>query len=152
MSDYFSADFAKIFVPLIGAVIAWFVNRRRDRQLDDYRRKEERYRELLLAVRGFHDPSAPAELRQRFFDQMYLSWLYCPDEVIRKGIRFIETVADGNTSSDDDRRDSLGSFVLAIRADLLSRGVVKSTSLVPRDFRPLNSGAPRPPLSAPRSA
>ncbi len=139
MNEFFTADFAQFFLPLAGAVVAWVVTRQRERLAEDYRRKEERYQALMLAVRGFHDPHAPTALRQKFFDEFYLCWLYCPDAVIEAGVRLVETIADGNPYTPDDRRAALGNFVLAIRKDLLSRKVVKRTELVPIQFRPFNA-------------
>jgi hypothetical protein len=74
--DFLNADFAKFFLPLAGAVFAWFVNRQKERQAEDYRRKEERYRELLLTLRGFHDKSIPDQeaARRKFLDQRPAFW------------------------------------------------------------------------------
>ena len=53
MTNFLSADFLKFFIPLAGAVIAWFLNARRQRAWEEYGRKEERYSEPLKNLSGF---------------------------------------------------------------------------------------------------
>jgi len=134
-----TVEILKYLLPILSIILAWLLNRHSERKNEAFRKKEERYTELLLSLRGFYQKEAPIELLQKFFDQFYLCWLYCPDEVIRAGIHFIESAADGNTASDDDRQLALGNFVLALRTDLFSRSVVKKTSLEPKEFHVLNT-------------
>lgn len=84
-----SADFLKFFLPLIGAIIAWYTNEWRKRLTDQYQRKETNYRELIKSLRGFYNEETDAKkLRLDFLYQLNNSWLYCPDEVIKKMLRF----------------------------------------------------------------
>ena len=53
-------DFLKITLPLIGEVVAWFVNQWQQRSREDYLRKEKLYYDLLDAIQGFYaNPSLP---------------------------------------------------------------------------------------------
>jgi hypothetical protein len=133
-----SVDFWKFAVPLIGAVIAWFANEWRKRVADQYQRKESSYKELLRSLRGFYVGAVNAEdMKAEFLNQLNMSWLYCPDEVIKKGYAFLDTVRDGAKSSDEERELALGGFVATIRRDALSRNLVRKTSLTANDFRHL---------------
>lgn len=69
MQEFLSAEFLKFFIPLLGAVIAWFVNERRRRAAEEYLRKEERYRELLRAMTGFYAHSSDPEVRRQFIEE-----------------------------------------------------------------------------------
>lgn len=62
MQDLLSADFLKFFVPLAGAVLAWFMNERRRRAWEEYLRKEERYRALLRTLSGFYKHAASPKI------------------------------------------------------------------------------------------
>jgi hypothetical protein len=132
-----SPDSLKFLLSLLvalGAVIAWFIDRRQRRAWEDYQRKEERYRELLLAIPGFYITTSDPQLKQTFLDQVNLCWLYCSDEVIRKAYRFLSTVhTDGGCDSENER--SLGELILTIRKDLLARPVVNRTKLKAEDFK-----------------
>jgi len=131
-----SVEFWKFVVPLIGAVIAWFVNEWRKRLADQYVRKETNYRELLRALYGFYEGFAGAnDLKQEFLKQLSTSWLYCPDDVIKKGYAFLETVHARERRSDQEKEFAFGAFVLAIRQDLLSRRLVSKTALTPSDYK-----------------
>ena len=130
-----SVDFWKFVLPLFGAVIAWFANEWRKRLADQYQRKEANYKELLRSLRGFYFGTVNAnELKLEFLNQLNAAWLYCPDDVIQKAYAFLYTV-HGESSSDEKKEAALGEFVAAIRKDLLSRKLVRSTSLSAKDFR-----------------
>ncbi|WP_278487185.1 hypothetical protein [Achromobacter insolitus] len=135
-----SPDFWKFAVPLVGAVVAWFVNEWRKRVADQYQRKEASYKELLRSLRGFYvgATSAP-QLRSEFLNQLNTAWLYCPDEVIRKGYAFLGTAHSAQTHSDEQKEKAMGEFVAAIRQDILSRKLVNRSSLTAADFKHLNA-------------
>jgi hypothetical protein len=135
-----SADFWKFVIPLGGAVIAWYVNEWRKRVADEYQRKEANYKELIKALRGFYVGAPNAEsLRLEFLNQLNVSWLYCPAEVILKGYAFLDTVHAKQSHTDEQKELAFGSFVAAIRDDLLSRKLVRAGGLSAKDFRHLNA-------------
>ena len=131
-----SADFWKFALPLLGAVVAWFTNEWRKRVADQYQRKEANYKELVRSLRGFYVGAQKAdELKLEFLNQLNMSWLYCPDEVIERGYEFLETVHAKQAKSDADKELAFGAFVAAIRNDLLSRPLVQRTKLSSKDFK-----------------
>lgn len=136
-------DFLKIFIPLVGAVVAWFANERRKRMWEEYKRKEDRYQELIMSLKGFYlsswTPEESKEHKNHFIDQLNLCWMYCPDDVIKKAYAFIDTVHTGKKSTDQIKEKALGEFILSIRKDLISRRILSGTSLKPEDFRNLTS-------------
>lgn len=127
------ADFWKIVLPLLAALATWFLNERQKRKWEQYQRKETSYKELLSCVRGFYE-GGTLDLKQKFLDQLAQAWLYCPDEVVRLGYNFLKSMDKATVTSPDERQERLGAFVLAIRKDLLSGELVKSTDLKKSDF------------------
>ena len=131
-----SVDFWKFALPLLGAVAAWFANEWRKRVADQYQRKEANYKELIRSLRGFYVEAANAnELKLEFLNQLNVSWLYCPDNVIRLGYKFLESVQPQQTENDQEKRIALGAFVSAVREDLLPRRIFRTTTLSAEDFR-----------------
>jgi len=90
--------------------------------------------ELLKNLKGFYshsieeDESIAIESRQEVINQLVLCWLYASDEVIKKAAIFLDTVK----SSSDEQENSiaLGSLILAIRKDLISKTELKSELFV----------------------
>ncbi len=139
-----SADFWKFALPLLGAVVAWFANEWRKRVADQYQRKEANYKEMIRSLRGFYEGVENAdEQKLEFLNQLNISWLYCPDEVIQKGYAFLETVHAREAKTDDEKQLAFGAFVAAIRSDLLSRRLVQRTSLSAKDLKHFNVHKPR---------
>ena len=135
-------DFWKIVVPLLGAVLAWYVNERSKRAWQEYEKKEKNYQELIKALKGFYASWPDSErktLKNQFIDQMNLCWLYSPDEVIQAGYKFLATVHTDQKRTDAEKEAALGTFILEIRRDLLKRRISKRTTLSPSDFRLLTS-------------
>src|SRR4029077_1955972 len=106
------------------------VNEWRKRVADEYQRKEANYKELLRSLRGFYIGAPNAEsMKAEFLNQLNASWLYCPDEVIKKGYAFLDTVHAKQVNSDEEKETAMGAFVAALRADLLSRKLVRRTAM-----------------------
>ncbi|WKJ91861.1 hypothetical protein QZJ86_06890 [Methylomonas montana] len=133
-----SIEFWKFALPLLGAIVAWFTNEWRKRIVDQYQRKESSYKELLHSLQGFYIGANNAEdLKSEFLNQLNIAWLYCPDDVIKKGYAFLDTVHTQKISSDTEKEFALGAFVAAIRTDLLSRELIRTTALSATDFKHL---------------
>lgn len=136
-------EFGALFWSVVVGAAAWLANEWRRRSIDDFKRKEERYIQLLNALNGFYVGAddrlreKAAELKQNFIDQVKLCWLYCPDDVIRKANAFLTSVE--NSSSGKELL--AGELFLAIRKDLFSIKYVAPfgwrhlTCLRPEDFK-----------------
>ena len=122
-------------IALIAGFITLSVNEENKRNKQEYKRKEERYIELVNALRGFYIDSFDKEKRENFLRQVNLCWLYCPDEVIQNAYKFLMMVHTDQKQQDADKEKAVGEFILAIRMDLIGRKPVKSTSLKSEDFK-----------------
>lgn len=146
--EFLTPDFLKFVVPLGSAVIAWLVNEHTKRAAEDYLRKERKYESLIDSLQGFYsdvsDTPAGRELRTRFIAELNRCWLYCPDEVIRKAYAFLDSVTAGKAAADGVKEEALGSLMVAIRNDLLSRQPTKESSFHHKDFRNLAASGGTP--------
>ena len=140
MSEFWSADFLKFFVPLLGAVAAWFINERRRRAWEEYLRKEERYRELLRTLPGFYTYAGDPEIRRQFLEEYKRCFLYCDDEVIKAANLALEGLVEGTQIPNNERLQRIGELVLAIRRDLQRRTLTSKTALTHKDFRHITPG------------
>ncbi|MDP2923223.1 MAG: hypothetical protein Q8O30_05825 [Candidatus Omnitrophota bacterium] len=132
-----------MFIPLIitlsGGFLTWYLNERSKRIYEEYKRKEEKYTELIKNIRGFYADSINKELKQEFLKQLDLSWLYCPDEVIRKIYSFLLMLDKDRKSSEEERNEATGELILTIRKDLINRKPLSKTELTSKDFKILKA-------------
>jgi Pyruvate/2-oxoacid:ferredoxin oxidoreductase delta subunit len=135
-----------ILIPVIGGVLAlisgfvtWYLNERSKRVYEEYKRKEEKYSELIRSLRGFYIESSSKELKTEFLNQLNLCWMYCPDEVIYKAYGFLFMVHTDQRHSHEKKEKAVGEFMLAIRKDMISRKPLRKTNLKPEDFKHLRS-------------
>lgn len=129
-----SSAFWAILVPALTAVAAWSANEYQRRVDDAQRNKVAQYTALVRSLQGFYAELQDRDLKRKFVDELQLCWLYCPDEVIRKGYAFTDTVMVGAQPSSEEMRKAAGEFVAAIREDLLSRDSVEDTGLKGSDY------------------
>jgi len=134
-----SVDFWKIVVPVLAAMLVWALNETSKRRGEEYKRREESYKELIRTSRGFYVSSAKSDLKTAFLDQLNLCWLYSPDEVIQKAYAFLHLVSTGVQSSDSEKELAMGDLFAAIRKDVLRRKIVRSTALGAADFKHLRT-------------
>lgn len=139
-----SIEFWKIALPALGAILAWWFNERTKRLWEQYKRKEESYKNLILGLRGFYQGIDNIELKSKFLGEVNLCWLYAPDEVIQKAYNFLDTTnVQREPISQEAKKQAAGALVLAIRKDLLSSKLVRDTELNSGDFKHLGVTPPR---------
>ncbi len=132
-----------IVAAIVAAVSAYFIrgfDKRKEREAEEYRRKEEHYAKLILCLRGLIVRSQDTKLREDFLNKLNLAWLYCPDDVINKINRLVDVIpADGSLKgeahSEGEIKTAFGELFLAIRKDLISRKLIKKAELKGSDFQ-----------------
>jgi hypothetical protein len=134
----------ELWIPLLvalitvtGGIMTWSLTERARRAQEEYSRREARYSALVGTLHGFYVDTTSPELRGKFIAELELAWLYCPDDVIRKGYGFLNSVQVGSKATEAEQKLALGEFVSAIRQDLLSRERVRTTALKPSEFQTL---------------
>ncbi len=108
-----------VLVPILAAIVAWWLNERSKLKWERCKRKEERYMGFLESIRGFYVGSQDEQLKEKFINDLRLAWLYCPDKVVRAGNAFLATVDSASESTDHDKQSKLAEFELELRRDLL---------------------------------
>ncbi|MBP9019659.1 MAG: hypothetical protein KBG04_07580 [Bacteroidales bacterium] len=130
-----------ILATFFGSVLLWFLNEKNKRIYEEYVRKEKKYSALIRSLKGFYEGTCDPKLINEFLNQLNLCWMYCPDEVIKKGYNFLHMVQDRQQDrqqySEEDREKAIGELIIAIRKDLISRKLLKKTELKAEDFRHL---------------
>tara|TARA_B100000315_G_C14463017_1_gene534640 strand:+ start:621 stop:911 length:291 start_codon:yes stop_codon:yes gene_type:complete len=83
-------------VPVITAIVAtvggYFLrefDKRKEREAEEYHRKEERSVNLINSLRGFTVSDQDRGLKEKFLKELNLVWLYCPDDAIKKANDFL---------------------------------------------------------------
>src|SRR5574340_1124561 len=76
-----------ILIPFITAVISsyltYYFTIKSKKNEAILRFKEEKYSNLLILLQGFVGKTTSGEIKRRFFEEQYKSWLYCSDGVVR---------------------------------------------------------------------
>ena len=135
-------ELPEIIITIIGAGFIWFFNAFLDRSRQERKIKTDRYIGLISCLPGFYEGGSLNEdekrqAKEEFIKQLSLCWLYCPDEVIRKGNDFLKCVRIGAQPKEKNNKEiSLGKFVLAVRRDTLKKRLwfLNKTQLQPEDF------------------
>lgn len=93
--------------------------------------KEEKYSKLLVYLQGFVGNTVSGDLKRKFFEEQYRSWLYCSDDVIKALNNFVDLVKSeqGQVPNPEEGSKAIGGVVLNMRKDLLGR-----TKLNYKDF------------------
>lgn len=130
-------EFWKLLTPFFVAAIAWLFNEYQKRALEQYSKKEAHYQELISSLRGFYIGSTSVENQTKFLEELNKCWLYCPDIVIKKAYEFLDTVRPETAGTQEKKMEAMGSLVVEIRRDLLSRRYVKNTKFTGKDFKHL---------------
>ncbi len=135
---FFNPSSLVITVPIVAAIIAYLLNEKSKRRWEEYQRKEESYKKLIIALKGFYKGSNDDNLKQEFIDQANIAWLYLPDNIIRKIYHFIDTVhTDSEEYTDKDRTKYSNELIYSLRKDLISRKRLKKTNLTASDYKHL---------------
>ncbi|MDX9913688.1 MAG: hypothetical protein RBS77_03860 [Candidatus Moranbacteria bacterium] len=124
-------DWLLIFTPIIsllfGSWITYFftVKTKRDEAMIKF--KEEKYSNLLILLQGFVGQTTSGELKKKFFEEQYRSWLYSSDEVVKSINDLVNllVIEKGKNPNQGNGRKVVGNIVLAMRNDLMGKTKLK---------------------------
>lgn len=125
-----------ILVPIIVAVISsyltYFFAIKSKKNEAILKFKEEKYSNLLILLQGFVGKTTSGEIKKKFFEEQYKSWLYCSDGVVKAINEMVQLVIDSRGKEPDlgKGKKAVGNIVLEMRKDLLGK-----TELTTNDFR-----------------
>jgi len=116
-----------VIIAAIIAVCGYVIKGNLDIQMREREQKEERYKGMLLAVKGFYASSQDQQLKQRFLDELNQAYLYAPDHVVQAADKFLDTLKVKPTpSSEEEKRMALASLIIAMRKDLRKTKIADS--------------------------
>jgi hypothetical protein len=114
------------FLTVLFGVGTWILNLREKRRVDAYVRKEQVYKEIVVALQALYK-SDNTEQKARFIETTRVTWICCPDDVVRAVNAILDALIDKDQSS---RQKALGNAVAAMRKNLMPE-----TTLTGDDFR-----------------
>lgn len=123
-------------VPIITAIISsyltYFFTIKSKRNETILKFKEEKYTNLLVLLQGFVGNTASGNVKRKFFEEQYKSWLYCSDGVAKAINKMVQLVIEsrGNPPEPELGRKAVGNIIMEMRKDLLGK-----TNLSASDFR-----------------
>jgi hypothetical protein len=94
--------------------------------------KEEKYSNLLILLQGFVGKTTSGEVKKKFFEEQYKSWLYSSDGVVKAINEMVQLVINtrGKEPEQEKGKKAVGNIVLEMRKDLSGK-----TNLKSEDFR-----------------
>lgn len=109
-----------------------------DRKFELYKMRESTYRELIKGMRGFYQ-DGNQELKELFFENLRVAWLYSPDHVIKKANEFVALTTPRPDLGESNRQKLtaklFGELILEFRKDLIDIKETDTTSLTPNDIK-----------------
>jgi hypothetical protein len=123
-----------ILTLLVGSYLTYHFTRktRRDEAILKY--KEEKYSNLLILFQGFVGTTASGEMKKKFFEEQYKSWLYSSDDVVESINRIVKLIMEDNFTN-LEMKEAVGNTVLAMRKDLLGKTKLNFSNFVYTDVR-----------------
>ena len=98
---------------------------------------------MVTCIKSFTRGNTDVQLRQEFIDQLNLSWVYCPDEIIKKGTFILETmIPDANGLSrytNEQKVNAIGELFVEIRKDILTTSLRTKTKLKAEDYKSIGT-------------
>ena len=128
-------DILLLILPFVsGVVSAWityFFTIKSKKSEAILKFKEEKYSNLLVLLNGFIGRTASADLKKRFYDEQYKSWLYSSDEVVKAINNLTELLIQERGKKPDKYNGDkiIGDIIFYMRKDLLGK-----TNLTYKDF------------------
>jgi len=121
-----------ILTAIIGSYLTYYFTNKSKRNEAILKFKEEKYSNLLILLQGFVGKTTSGEIKKRFFEEQYKSWLYSSDGVVSFLKRYYQLVIEskGKDPNPKKGRETVGNIVLEMRNDLLGK-----TRLSGDDFR-----------------
>lgn len=116
-----------VIIAAIIAVCGYMVKGKLDIRMSERGQKEERYKGMLTAIKGFYESSQDRQLKGKFLEELTQAYLYAPDQVIRAANKFLDTVrVKPEPSSEEEKRAALVSLIIAMRKDLRKTKLLNS--------------------------
>lgn len=129
-------------IGITGGILTWLYNEVQKRRIKLLSEKEKRYENLIRLLRNLGDVAENNEKGNEFIVEFQLCWMYCPDEIIKKGNLFLDSMNPEIVDRNQKEIDKLkGEFIVELRKDLIKMNkpicyhFQKTTKLQHSDFK-----------------
>lgn len=132
MNDFVLTIITSIISGGLGAWLTYYFGIKSKKTEAMLKFKEEKYAKLLVYLQGFVGNTTSAELKRKFFEEQYRSWLYCSDDVVKSLNNLVDLLISerGQAPNPEAGKKVIGDIVLNMRKDLLDK-----TKLNYKDFK-----------------
>ncbi len=132
MDNFIFTIMASLISGGLGAWLTYFFGIKSKKTEAMLKFKEEKYAKLLVYLQGFVGRTTSGELKKKFFEEQYRSWLYCSDDVVKSLNSLVDLLISEEGQAPNPKKGSkvIGDIVLNMRKDLLGK-----TKLNYQDFR-----------------
>jgi hypothetical protein len=116
----------------VWAATRWTLELREKRRVDEYVRKEQVYKDIVVGLQALYRSGNPEE-KDKFIEQTRATWIYCPDDVVRALNDCLDALIVAPVESSPQQKaqqKALGTAVAAMRKDLMPH-----STLTGADFR-----------------
>ena len=112
-----------ILTAIIGSYLTYYFTSKSKKSEAILRFKEEKYSNLLILLQGFVGKTTSGEMKRKFFEEQYKSWLYSSDEVVQAINEMVKLVIEsrGEAPNPEKGRKAVGDIVFKMRKDLLGK-------------------------------
>ncbi|MBL7935270.1 MAG: hypothetical protein JNM51_05610 [Bacteroidia bacterium] len=129
-------------IGIIGGIATWLYNEVQKRRIKLLFEKEKRYENLIRLLRNLGEVALNSDKGNEFIVEFQLCWMYCPDEIIKKGNLFLDSMNSTIVERNQQNINKLkGEFIVELRKDLIKMNksifysFQKDTKLQYSDFR-----------------
>lgn len=129
-------DILLVVLPIVTAILSsyltfYFATKTQKRE-SMIKFKEEKYSNLIIALKGFVGFTVSADTKIKFFEEQYKSWLYSSDEVVVAINDLVKLLIEerGKNPDPEKGRQVVGNIIFQMRKDLLGKTKLKFS-----DFR-----------------
>ena len=123
--------FGSLIVAIVSSYLTYYFTIKSKQKESILKFKEEKYSNLIIFLQGFVGSTVSFEVKRKFFEEQYKSWLYSSDGVVKSINEMVKFIAGARGNKPDQKlgKKLIGNIILEMRKDLL-----KKTKLSHEDF------------------
>lgn len=90
---------------ILGSYLTYYFAQKSKRDETMLRFKEEKYSALLVLLQGFVGATTSGDIKRRFFEEQYRSWIYSSVEVVKAINKMVQLVIDSHGNKPESNKD-----------------------------------------------
>ena len=118
--DFEFTDLVAIYIAFVTATAGLVINEQFKRMEERRKHKSKIYEALIRYSHGFKTPP-DKDLVDKFIAELRVSWIYCPDHIVRYCNSFILSMHEKHETTNEQRKQAMFSFLYSMRKDLYGK-------------------------------